>query len=74
LGLKPLIDVLEKYGGWPITKSFHEEIHFDWKAVTASLRTLYRISYLISVYNDMDNYDTQRSSIYVSRAQHNSLS
>lgn len=67
LGLKPLIDVLENYGGWPMTKSFNEEIHFDWKAVTASLRTSYRISYFISVYNDMDNYDTERSSIYVSQ-------
>ncbi|EFX74773.1 hypothetical protein DAPPUDRAFT_199694 [Daphnia pulex] len=65
LGLKPLIDVLENYGGWPMTKSFNEEIHFDWKAVTASLRTSYRISYFISVYNDMDNYDTEQSSIYI---------
>ncbi len=67
LGLKPLIDVLENYGGWPMTKSFNEEIHFDWKVVTASLRTSHRISYFISVYNDMDNYDTERSSIYVSQ-------
>jgi len=52
-----------------MTKSFNEEIHFDWKVVTASLRTLYRISYLISVYNDMDNYDTERSSIYVSQTR-----
>jgi hypothetical protein len=70
LGLKPLIDVLENYGGWPMTKSFNEEIHFDWKAVTASLRTSYRISYFISVYNDMDNYDTERSSIYVSQKKY----
>lgn len=67
LGLKPLTDALESYGGWPITSAagIHEGIRFDWKVVTASIRKFYRISYLISVYNDLDNYDTKKNSIYV---------
>lgn len=67
LGLKPLTDALESYGGWPITSAagIHEGIRFDWKVVTASIRKFYRISYLISVYNDLDNYDTKKNSIYI---------
>lgn len=64
LGLKPLTDLLENYGGWPITKNI-QEVNFDWKSATASLRKLYRVSYLITVYNDLDSYDTEKSSIYV---------
>ena len=42
-----------------------QEINFDWKYVTGSIRSLYRVSYLLSIYNDLDSYDTNRSSIYV---------
>lgn len=45
------------------------EKSFDWKFVTASVRSQYRVSYLISVYNDLDSYDTNRSSIYVIKTQ-----
>ncbi|KAI9550727.1 hypothetical protein GHT06_006121 [Daphnia sinensis] len=66
LGLKPLTDALAYYGGWPMTSAAdHEGIRFDWKVVTASIRIRYRISYLISVYNDLDNYDTKKNSIYI---------
>ena len=65
IGLEPLTDFLNRFGGWPMTLDSWNESHFDWKEATAATTKLYSSAYLINVYNDVDQMNTNRSVIYV---------
>jgi hypothetical protein len=41
------------------------ESHFDWKEATAETIKYYSTAYLINIYNDVDQMNTNRSVIYV---------
>lgn len=64
-GLTPLTDYLALFGGWPMTLDRWSESSFDWKSLTASTLSIYNMNLLISVYNELDERDTDKSSIHV---------
>lgn len=37
-GIEPLLELLEKFGGWPLLDDFWDEKSFDWLKLTATLR------------------------------------
>lgn len=37
-GIKPLLDLLEKFGGWPVIDEDWDERSFDWLRLVALLR------------------------------------
>lgn len=68
LGLKPLTDLLNQFGGWPMTLSDWNADKFDWKVATAAGRKLYGVNYLLTVYNYLDSNNTAQSSIYIDQS------
>jgi len=68
LGLSPLTELLNFYGGWPMTNAnwTNNTDNVDWRPMGTSIRASFGISALINIYNYLDSNDTDRSSIYVS--------
>ena len=67
--LEPLTDFLDSFGGWPMTLDSWNESHFDWKEATVATTKIYSAAYLINFYNDIDQMNTNHSSIYVSESK-----
>lgn len=65
IGLEPLTDFLNYFGGWPMTMDSWNESHFDWKDATTETIKYYSSAYLINIYNDVDQMNANRSVIYV---------
>lgn len=66
LGIKPLLQLLNRAGGWPvITKEWDEE-SYDWERTYIFLRSELNVKYLIDMYVDTDTIDKKRRVIYVS--------
>lgn len=65
VGLKPLTDLLDLFGGWPMTLSSWDPASFDWTVAVSAARRIYGSGYFINAYNYLDSRNTSQSSIYV---------
>jgi membrane metallo-endopeptidase-like protein 1 len=66
LGVKPLLQLLNKAGGWPVISKKWDEDTYDWERAYILLRSELNVKYLIDMYVDTDTIDKKRRVIYVS--------
>jgi len=65
IGLRPLIDLLQIYGGWPMTLKSWSAQNFSWQKTTADMRTLYNANIFITVNNDASPYGGSQNAILI---------
>lgn len=65
IGLRPLIDLLKIYGGWPMTLKSWTAENFSWQKTTADMRTLYNVNVFITVGNDVSPYGYSQNVILI---------
>ncbi|XP_076036619.1 uncharacterized protein LOC143022352 [Oratosquilla oratoria] len=64
LGLQPLTDFLESYGGWPMTLSNWSD-DFDWQGAVADARDKLGAGLFVSVVVQADQKSTDETAIYI---------
>lgn len=65
VGLNPLINLLHSYGSWPMTVNNWTEEQFDWRKMSALIRTNSDDDFLLEVSNFVDVNNTDNNIIYV---------
>lgn len=65
IGLQPLTDFLNQFGGWPMTDNSWSDALFDWQVSVSEARKQVAAGYLISVWVFADEKDTFSTTIYV---------
>ncbi|XP_068224431.1 neprilysin-1-like [Palaemon carinicauda] len=68
VGVTPLTDFLEQYGGWPMTLQSWVETSFDWQVTVADARKLLGQDYLIKVWVFADEKDTYSTAIHIDQS------
>ncbi|KAK3870388.1 hypothetical protein Pcinc_024381 [Petrolisthes cinctipes] len=65
IGLQPLIDFLNQFGGWPMTDSNWSDALFDWQVSISEARKQVAAGYLINLWVFADEKDTFSTTIYI---------
>ncbi|KAK4004827.1 hypothetical protein OUZ56_006550 [Daphnia magna] len=65
LGLTPLTNYLDGFGGWPMTLDHWKDSSFNWTKTTASALTTFNLPIIISIFNELDTDNTNASLIYI---------
>ncbi|XP_063881481.1 neprilysin-1-like isoform X2 [Scylla paramamosain] len=65
VGLTPLTDFLDQFGGWPMATSEWDESSFDWQLVMAESKVQTAADYLVNVWVFADQKDTFTTAIYM---------
>ena len=65
VGVTPLTDVLQNYGGWPLATSSWDSSSFDWQTVVAEGRRDFGYGNLIYSWVYADEKDTFSSALYI---------
>ena len=66
VGVKPLLHLLlHSYGGWPIITPNWNESNFDWKNVSASIRTQLGLDLFFRVETNVDPKNKEQNIITV---------
>lgn len=65
LGVTPLTDFLDQFGGWPMTINAWDETAFDWQATVAQSRVQAGSSSLVDVWVFADEKDTFSTTLYI---------
>ena len=65
-GVRPLLQLLERAGGWPVITADWDGSAYDWERAYIFLRSELNVKYLIDMYVDTDTIDKSRRVIYVS--------
>lgn len=68
LGVTPLVNLLEQFGGWPMTVGDWSENNFDWQFSVAEARRQLGADYLVSVWVFADQKSTDETAIYVDQS------
>ncbi|XP_071529338.1 neprilysin-1-like [Panulirus ornatus] len=65
IGVTPLVNLFEEFGGWPMTVADWNENDFDWQFSVAEARRRQGADYLVSVWVFADQKNTDVTAIYV---------
>ena len=74
MGLTPLTDLLNLFGGWPMTMDSWDSSSFDWTVASAAAKRMFGLNIFLSVNTELDLQNTSRSVIYVSLAHTTTIS
>jgi len=65
VGIAPLIELLDSYGGWPIITPKWNENNFDWKKASSSSRIQFGINIFFTIATSIDGNDANKTIVKV---------